>query len=122
MRWTKVENNPNGSPTVLELDGVAIVRLIDRVDGTWFALLDYHLAPERHRRRDCTSFEAGRAGAETWARRHIARLLHEAAERRARWQVLRTPSPEERAARPPHFEEPCPPHPGRPRSRRRDHR
>ena len=85
MRWRGVTESHYDRPTVLELDGVGVVRLIDRVDGTWFAVLDYHLGHERSRKRDCTSLEAGRRGAELWAQRHAARLARETAEVRARW-------------------------------------
>jgi hypothetical protein len=121
MEWAGVTGNDERK-TVLKVDDVAVARLIDRIDGTWFVLLDYHLDHTRHRRRDCTSFEAGVRGSELWAARHMTRLQQEAAERRAKWQVLPTLSAEERAARPPHVEREYPPHPGKRRSRKRDHR
>lgn len=87
MEWKGVHPNDQGRPTVLYLDGVGVVRLMDRVDGTWFAQLDYHL-PTSDRRRACTSYEAGRQGAEIWAQRHVDRLAREAAYVRSRWVRL----------------------------------
>lgn len=103
-------------------DGVAVARLIDRIDGAWFVLPDYHLDHTRHQHGDFTSFEAGVRGAELWAARRVARLQQETAERRAKWQVLPTLSAEERAARPPHVEREYPPRLGKRRSRKRDNR
>src|SRR5690606_6259228 len=88
MRWKPVHITASGPPTVLELDGVAVVRLMDRVGGTWFAVLDCPRPIEQRRQRDCTSYEAGRAGAELWVQRHRLRLEREAAEARTRWARL----------------------------------
>src|SRR5690606_11774995 len=78
MQWKLVHITASGPPTVLHLDGVGVVRLMERAGGNWFAVLDYHLPAERRRRRDCTSYEAGRDGAELWVQRHRARLAAEA--------------------------------------------
>jgi len=62
-------------PTGLFLHGQIVVSMIDRIDGGWFALL--HLEEgisSPTRTRQCSSFEAGRRGAEEWARRHEAAL------------------------------------------------
>jgi hypothetical protein len=88
MQWKLVHLTASGPPTVLELDGVGVVRLMDRVGGTWFAVLNYHLDEDQQVRRDCTSYEAGRRGAELWAQRHMARLEREAAAKRERWARL----------------------------------
>lgn len=88
MRWRTVHITASGPPTVLELDGVPVVRLMDRVDGGWFALLDYHLGSGQHRSRECTSYESGRRGAELWAQRHMERLQREAVAERERWARL----------------------------------
>ena len=61
---------------------------MERVGGTWFAVLDCHLPMEQRRQRDCTSYEAGRTGAELWVQRHRPRLEREAAEARTRWACL----------------------------------
>jgi len=87
MEWKLVHITASGPPTVLEVDSVGVVRLMDRIDGRWFAVLNYHL-PDSRRHRECTSYEAGRRGAELWTMRHLDRLRHEAAARRARWARL----------------------------------
>lgn len=81
MRWAPVTIHQQACPTILEIDGIGVVRLIDRLDGTWFALLDYHKAGHIH--RACTSLEAGRRGSELWAERHMTRLVAEVAAKRA---------------------------------------
>lgn len=88
MKWRHVHINADGPPTVLEVDGVGVVRLDKTVSGSWVATLDYHL-PERRRTRPCTTYEAGCRGAELWAERHMERLQREAAEQREqRWVFL----------------------------------
>jgi hypothetical protein len=53
----------------------------------WDAILDQHLDYEKRTRRPCSSYEAGRAGAEQWAMRHEERIRREIGERRAaRWR------------------------------------
>lgn len=98
MHWIGV-NAHDTLKTVLALDGVGVVRLSQRVDGAWIAALDYHLPYPQWRTRDCTSLAAGRAGAERWALKHIARLLHESAIVRARTVML---PGRETGPRPPH--------------------
>lgn len=79
IQWSKEP------PDTLSLDGMEIARLCQRVnDLTWFVILDQHLDYERRHRRNCTSYEAGKAGAEMWAKRHEARIRREIEERRAR--------------------------------------
>jgi hypothetical protein len=87
MEWKLAHTTASGPPTVLEVDGVGVVRLMDRIDGRWFAVLNYHL-PDSRRHRECTSYEAGRRGAELWTMRHLDRLRREAAARRSRWARL----------------------------------
>jgi hypothetical protein len=55
-----------------------VAMLLERVDGSWFARLWAHwpiTAPLVT--RPCSSFEAGRAGVEAWARRHEGRIRRE---------------------------------------------
>ena len=71
--------------TALTLHGEHLVSLHDRIDGGWFARL--HLqedfdAPVVTRR--CTSFDAGRQGAELWFLRHEVEL-RAMVERKLRW-------------------------------------
>lgn len=64
----------------LFLEGETVASLIDRVDGSWFALLDTQRGMDgRQTSRLCSSFEAGRRGCELWAIRHEARLRAEVA-------------------------------------------
>lgn len=62
-------------PTGLYLDAEIIASMLDRVDGEWIVRL--HLDddfPNPMVIRPCSSFEAGRRGAEMWALRHEAEL------------------------------------------------
>lgn len=57
--------------------------MIDRLDGTWFALLRY---PGRDPIwRNCTDEATGRAGCEAWAERHRALLESHAERKHAEW-------------------------------------
>jgi hypothetical protein len=75
-------------PDTLCLDGTEIARLSQNVVTlAWSVILDQHLDYTQRVRRPCTSYEAGRAGAELWARRHEERIRREIEERRAaRWR------------------------------------
>ncbi len=67
---------------MLALGTEGVARMEQRVDtGAWYIYLDYHLQriDRPTRRRDCSSFEAGRAGAEIWVCRHEERLREEVA-------------------------------------------
>ncbi|KAF1702892.1 hypothetical protein [Pseudoxanthomonas kaohsiungensis] len=86
-KWRGVHLNDTGTPTVLEIEGVGVVRLMERVDHSWFAMLDYHLSGWTHN-RDCSSYDGGRRGAEMWAQRHQERLLRQVREKRAEWARL----------------------------------
>jgi hypothetical protein len=70
--------------TSLQWDGFEVARLFERLDGSWFVILDRHLDWERHITRPCSSLEQGRAGAMMWAERHRERIAREVAERRAK--------------------------------------
>ncbi|CEG15242.1 hypothetical protein [Xanthomonas citri] len=87
FRWEKASQHEEGPPTALTLDGVEIARMMDKVAGGWFVLL------ERQRpsppgepfaplvTRDCSSFEQGRRGTAMWATRHEVRIRSEVAAR-----------------------------------------
>ena len=71
-------------PTAIIINELAVCRLVERLDGSWFVQLDYHVPPPSgratHPGRDCATYETGRAGCEVWATRHWDRLLAETAE------------------------------------------
>ncbi len=70
--------------TAIYVNDLAVSRLVERLDGSWFVNLDYHLPPPHgaalHSSRNCQNYETGRAGCEAWVRRHEARLRAETAE------------------------------------------
>lgn len=79
IQWSK------GPEDTLRLGTTEVARLHQRVDDlTWFVTLDQHLAYERRRNRDCSSYDTGKAGAMTWALRHEERIRREIAEISAR--------------------------------------
>ena len=52
-----------------------VAMLMRRTDGTWYARLECHLSVDAPVViRNCSSFEAGKAGIEQWATRHADRL------------------------------------------------
>jgi hypothetical protein len=81
--WQGIHSNDRGVPTVLALGSTGVARMMDRIDGSWFVRLDYHLYEAPLRTRPCTSFDAGRAGCELWVARHEERLRREVAARDA---------------------------------------
>lgn len=85
FKWSHAIQWSKGPEDCLLLDSTQVVRLLQRVDGSWFALLDVHLDwDERPRWVSCSSYDNGRAGAEVWASRHEARLREQVADIRAR--------------------------------------
>lgn len=78
FRWAPLYLGSPEGVTALFYAGVPVARLFERVDGTWFVILDYHLTGA-HRQRDCSSFERGQAGIDIWATRHRQRLTREVA-------------------------------------------
>lgn len=79
IQWSKEPED------TLRLGTTEIARLHQRVDDlTWFVALDTHLEIHPQRRRNCTSYETGKAGAMIWALRHEARIRREIEERRAK--------------------------------------
>ena len=62
--------------------------MVERLDGTWFALLRY---PGRKPvMRICTDYPTGRAGIESWARRHQHSLEADAHRRDLEWLAGQT--------------------------------
>lgn len=89
FQWTKA--SPHDTiPTMISLGGVGVCRMMDRVGGSWFVYLDYHLPPPDgqlvHRKRDCTSFPSGVRGCELWVAKHEERLRVEVEARELEWR------------------------------------
>ena len=87
FRWTWLGADIGGREVVYQLGITQVARLVDRLDGSWFALLDTHsdcFDRSRHT-RDCSSYEGGRRGVELWAKRHEARLRAEVDARHREW-------------------------------------
>lgn len=62
--------------------------MVERMDGSWFALLRHPGREAIH--RPCTSYEAGCAGIEAWARRHYEALAADAERRSLEWLACQT--------------------------------
>lgn len=76
---------------VYRLRGTEVARLTQRADGGgWSAIVNQHLPASDPRRvkRECQSFETGRAGVEEWARRHAERLEREVTDIESRQHRL----------------------------------
>lgn len=85
FNWTHSIQWQTGPEDVLRLGTTEILRLSQNVTTlAWTAILDQHLDYELRRKRKCTSYESGKAGAMTWALRHEARIRREVEERRAK--------------------------------------
>lgn len=87
MKWERMSGYDELA-TVLEIDGVKVARLCQRADGSWYAWLSYHRPWGERWCRDCTGYEAGRAGCEAWVQRHMERLAPGIAEARASFVML----------------------------------
>ena len=75
-RWQYAEGE-----LALKLDSKTIAMLLRRANGKWFARLECHWPiGEPLVIRDCSSFDAGKAGCEEWARRNVDRLSAEIAK------------------------------------------
>lgn len=75
---------------VYRLRGTEVARLTERVGGGWTAIVNQHrpsFDPCRVK-RDCNSFETGKAGVEEWARRHAERLEREVTDIESRQHRL----------------------------------
>lgn len=87
-RWQYDEQS-----TGLFLDGVQVASLHEKVGGGWIAYLSPYAAMfSPQLKRDCTSFDAGRRGAELWALRHEAVLRAKVAEVEERFRRSRHPA------------------------------
>ncbi|MCD9005245.1 hypothetical protein LDO31_03150 [Luteimonas sp. XNQY3] len=118
MKWVGVTIHDEVK-TVLQIDGVGVARMSERLGGTWFVYLWYHHGFEDRVTRNCSSFEQGRAGVEMWAQRHMDTLCREVAEINAASAArrVRYASESSEPYRPVYGPEPR--HPGRPKGQRR---
>lgn len=97
FKWAPLNPGYPGAEVLYKLGITPVARMVDRLGGSWFVVLDYHL-PGDHRQRECSSFEAGRRGVELWAARHADRLRaevegqHEAWLSRQTWRPVSSPS------------------------------
>ncbi|KFA22676.1 hypothetical protein KW5_0123050 [Xanthomonas vasicola pv. vasculorum NCPPB 1326] len=83
-----------GPPTALFFEGEEVARLVQRLTGDWFVLLERQrpappgkpFAPfvQRH----CSNFDQGRRGTVMWAVRHKARIRAEVATRMPRTRAI----------------------------------
>lgn len=72
-----------GGELALTLDGTWVAMLMRKANGAdWMVRLDcHHGIPAPLVLRQCTGFQAGKAGVEAWAHRHQDRLRAEVATR-----------------------------------------
>ncbi|AOY64021.1 hypothetical protein FPK90_06100 [Xanthomonas citri pv. glycines] len=90
FRWDKPWQNAKGPPTALFLEGEEVARMVQKVTGEWYVVLERHRpAPPGEPfapfvQRDCSSFDQGRRGTAMWAARHEARIRAEVAGRMPR--------------------------------------
>lgn len=82
FEWAKVAD-VESQLAAIYVNDLAVSRVVERLDGSWFVSLDYHLPPlggaALHPPRNCRSYETGRAGCEEWVRWHEAKLRAETA-------------------------------------------
>lgn len=92
FKWTWLGADVGGLEVVYVLGTTHIARLIDRLDGSWFARLDCHLdcVDRLERTRNCSSYEGGRRGIELWARRHEQRIRAEVDAKHREWLSRQT--------------------------------
>ena len=76
FEWTYLTSAISDQPrTVYKLDGVEVARLWQHAKTrAWWVTLDVHLSHDKRRNRECSGYDSGRAGVETWANRHAGRL------------------------------------------------
>ncbi|KAF1689100.1 hypothetical protein CSC62_17085 [Pseudoxanthomonas jiangsuensis] len=89
LRWHPITGPAGpGEADALFVAGRAAARMVECLNGTWFALLRY---PGRESvMRDCTDYATGRAGIEAWARRHQHALEADAHRRNLEWLAAQT--------------------------------
>lgn len=95
FKWAPLNPGYPGAEVLYKLGITPVARMVDRLGGSWFVVLDYHL-PGDQRQRECSSFEAGRRGVELWAARHADRLRAEVAAQHEAWLSRQTWRPNPR--------------------------
>lgn len=89
MEWTPLAGPAGpGERLALRVGSTEAARMVDRVNGTWFAVL--HYPDGRKGMRDCASLESGKAGCEAWAMRHMDALLARDELRHLTWLARQT--------------------------------
>ncbi|MCL1553389.1 hypothetical protein [Xanthomonas nasturtii] len=90
FRWDRPWQGAMGPPTALFFEGEEVARLVQRLTGEWFVLLERQRPAPPGKpfapfvERDCSSFDQGRRGTVMWAVRHEARIRAEVTTRRLR--------------------------------------
>lgn len=90
FRWEKASQHEVGAPTALIVDGEEVARMMERLDGSWFVLIERQRPVPLGEQfsplvsRNCSSFDQGRRGTAMWAARHEARIRAQVAEKIAR--------------------------------------
>ncbi|WP_181120966.1 hypothetical protein [Xanthomonas arboricola] len=90
FRWDRPWQGAMGPPTALFFEGEEVARLVQKLTGDWYVLLERQRpAPPGKSfapfvERDCSSFDQGRRGTVMWAVRHQARIRAEVIARRSR--------------------------------------
>ncbi|MBB5864833.1 hypothetical protein GGR61_002468 [Xanthomonas arboricola] len=88
FRWDRPWQGAMGSPTALFFEGEEVARLVQRLTGEWYVLLERQRSVPAGKpfapfvQRDCSSFDQGRRGTVMWAVRHEARIRAEVTARR----------------------------------------
>ena len=72
LAWCSATGMASGPQDALNCDGYEVARMVERINGGWFAVLRY--ADGRTIHRDCASLATGMAGCERWAMRHLDAL------------------------------------------------
>ncbi|NMI22400.1 hypothetical protein E1J24_11205 [Xanthomonas hortorum pv. pelargonii] len=79
-----------GPPTALFLEGEEVARLVQRLTGEWYVLLERQRPAPPGKpfapfvQRECSSLDQGRRGTVMWAVRHEARIRAEVTAQRVR--------------------------------------
>lgn len=94
FRWDTPWQGAKGLLTALFFEGEEVARLVQRLTGEWYVLLERQRpAPAgepfaRFVQRDCSSFDQGRRGTVMWATRHEARIRAEVTTRTPRARAI----------------------------------